>query len=373
MAIKLKEVSKVLARSYIAGTNTFLRGKPALGKTQTIEAFAEGMKKRIPDFKFWCFYAPTMSPMDIQASAPDPETGLLRLYNNAALPNAYTTPDAKGVIFFGELPNADPATAKLLQKYVNGEDMSGVLRKPAGVVVVADGNRIEDKSGVQQQGRALLSRFEHHDVYVEAQDQIEYAARNGWHPSVQTFFNEHAAQIDNYDEVFETTESARSRDKGTKGAAGKDKMSEEGKAGIWANMRSWERIHKKEGAADELNSPLTLSELIGNLGTGVAAQYETHKRMLSSLTSFEDIMADPTNAPISNKIDEQYALCMIVAMKCKPEQMKQVREFGVRMPTELQALILRSLVLRKGFNPAGSAEYGKWLVDKKLVDMLQGK
>ena len=191
-----------------------------------------------------------------------------------------------------------------------------------------------------------MSRFEQHDVYNEAKDNITFAAKNGWHPNVQTFFNDHAALIDNYDEVFETTESARARNKDAKSANGRDRMGEEGKAGIWANMRSWQRISKKEYAADELNSPIMLSELVGNLGSGVAAQYEAHKRMLASLTSFEDIMADPKNAVISPKIDEQYALCMIVAMKCKPEQMKEVREFGTRMPTELQATLLRSLVLR---------------------------
>jgi hypothetical protein len=373
MASKLKEVPTILTRNFIAGVNTMLRGKPALGKTATINVFVERMQQRIEGFKCWTFYAPTMSPMDIQASAPNYETGKLQLFNNAALPNAYDDPDVKGVVFFGEFPNADTATAKLLQKYVNGEDMSGSLRKPVGVVVIADGNRIEDKSGVQQQGRALLSRFEQIDVYSEAQDNQDYAAKSGWHPNVQTFFKDNPQLIDNYDEVFETSDSARSRSADAKKANGAGNMSEEGKQGIWANMRSWERISKKEFAAEELGSPITLSELAGNLGTGVAAQYNAHCRMLASLTSFEDIMADPKKALLPTKMDEQYALSMIVAMKCQPEQMQQVHDYCTRMPLEMQAVVLRTLVLRKGFNLAGSPVYPKWISSPGLVALLQGK
>ena len=313
MASRLKEVPAILVRNYMAGVNTMIRGKPALGKTATINAFVEKMKTRVEGFRCWQFYAPTMSPMDIQASAPDYERNVLRMFNNEALPNAYTDPDAVGIVFFGEFPNADPATAKLLQKYVNGEDMSGVLRKPAGVVVVADGNRIEDKSGVQQQARALMSRFEQIDVFSDAQDNIDFAAKAGWHPMVQLYFKDNPAQIDNYDEVFETSSAARQRGQEAKAANGHDRMSEEGKIGIWANMRSWERISKKEFAAEELGSPITLSELAGNLGTGVAAGYEAHKNIITKLISFDAIMADPAKAAMPTAMDEQYALALIIA------------------------------------------------------------
>lgn len=373
MASRLKEVPAILVRNYMAGVNTMIRGKPALGKTATINAFVEKMKTRVEGFRCWQFYAPTMSPMDIQASAPDYERNVLRMFNNESLPNAYTDAEAVGVVFFGEFPNADPATAKLLQKYVNGEDMSGVLRKPTGVIVIADGNRIEDKSGVQQQARALMSRFEQIDVFSDAQDNIDFAARNGWHPLVQTYFKDNPAQIDNYDEVFETSDAARQRGKEAQIANGRDRMSEEGKIGIWANMRSWERVSKKEFAAEELGSPITLSELAGNLGAGVAAGYEAHKKVIGSLVSFDEIIADPAKAAMPTAMDEQYALALIVAMKCKPEQMDKVKTFANRMPLELQAVVLRSLVLRKGFNVAATSAYKDWITDPKLTALLNGR
>lgn len=370
MPTKLKDLPQVLVRNYLSRTNTFLRGKPAMGKTLTINAFAEQMKKKIPDFNVWTFYAPTMSPMDIQASAPDYETGKLRLFNNEALPNAYDNPNLKGIVFFGELPNTDPSTAKLLQKYVNGEDMSGVLRKPDEVVVIADGNRLEDKSSVQQQGRAFLSRFEQLEVYSDAQDNMDYAAKNEWHPYVQTFFKEHPELIDNYDEVFETSQAAAQRQNR---AAVRDQLSEEGKLGIWANMRSWERISRKEYIADQLKSPITVSELTGSLGTGVGTAYYGHKQVLAKLASFEDIMANPDKVAIPDKPDEMYALFMIVALRCKEDQLDAVHTFGCRLPLDMQAAMLRNMAMRKGFNLAASSAYVKWISNQELTVLLNGR
>ena len=373
MAIKLNSLSSVLVRNYLAGVNTFVRGKPAIGKTQTINAFVEQIRKKIPDFKCWTFYAPTMSPMDIQASAPNYETHKLELFNNSALPNAYDTPDAKGVVFLGELPNADPATSKLLQKYINGEDMSGVLRKPDGVHIIADGNRIEDKSGVQQQGRAFMSRMEQLEVFVEAQDNLDYAAKCGWHPTVQLFFKDNLALIDNYDEVFETSAAAAQRSAAAKQANGNNAQAEEGKLGIWANMRAWERISKKEYIADELGVSVTLAEVAGNVGAGVAAAYEAHKKVIGALPAFEKVMASPDKAPLPKRLDEVYQMAVIIALKCTEAQLKAVKVYAERMPLELQAVVLRTLSTRKGFSIATTPEFKDWISNAELTSLIAGR
>lgn len=375
MATKLKEMQDILVQNYMARVNTFMRGKPAIGKTMTINGFVEKMRKTIPDFTASTFYAPCMSPMDIQSAAPSQETKKLEFYCNAALPNAYTDPDMQGIIFLGELPNTDPETTKLLQKYINGEDMSGTLRKPDGVVVIADGNRIEDKSGVQQQGRAFMSRFEQIEVYTDADDNVQYASKHAWHPLVQTFFKDHPALIDNYDDVFQTKDSARA-DK--ENANVRAMQSEEGKLGIWANMRSWERISRKEYAVDELNAnggrhKVSLASAAGNVGQAVAAQYQAHKDIVSNLVSYEVIMADPARAPIPDRMDKMYMLAMLVALRAKEEDFPKVRTFAERMPLEMQAVVLRNMANRKGFNLVSIPDYVKWLTNPELTALLTGK
>lgn len=387
-SIRLKDMPLVLVTNFLAKTNTFMRGKPAIGKSKSIEEFVLEMQKRVPHFVIGRFYAPTMSPMDICASAPLEGTNKLKMYANEALPNVYSTyervgengqietysgADMVGAVFFGELPNADPATVRLLQKYINGEDMSGALRKPDGVVVIADGNRLEDKSGVQQQGRAFLSRFEQIETFTDADDNMAYAAKNSWHPNVQTFFKDNPALIDNYDEVFEMQGAALQRSGQQRNSNGSNQQTEEGKLGIWANMRAWERISNKEYAADQMNHKVTQAEVAGNVGTAVAAQYEAHRKIFANMASFDQIIADPDGVALPDKPDERYMLAMMVALRAKSEQMGSVRVFGQRMPLEFQAVILRTMSTRKGFNLTATSDYLMWIKNKELTALLNGR
>jgi hypothetical protein len=372
MAIKLNELNGILVRCWIARTNVLFKSKPALGKTETVEAFIARMQKKVEGFRGWKFYVPSMSPMDIQASCPDKERGVLALYNNELLPNHYTDPEAKGVLFFDEVLNGDPATTKLLQKYMNREDM-GSLKLPEGVIVIGASNSLEHKSGVQQQGRAFMSRMEQHDVYSDPTDNIEFASKHGWHPNVQLYFKDNPAQIDNYDEVFQTSAAAAKAIPNSAPSGERSVLSEEGKNGIWANMRSWERLSRKEFAADEVDSPVTLSEAVGNLGTGVGSAYHAHKAARKSLASFAQIMENPKAIALPQAMDEQYALAMIVALRCHPGQMPQVRSFGERLPLELQAVILRNLSIRKNFDLASAGSYVEWISNAQLTKLLNGR
>ena len=366
MAIRLKETNQVMVRAYLSRANLLMQGKPGIGKTCSIEAFASKMRERIPDFKVWYFYGPTMSPMDIQAAMPDQASGTLKMYSNAALPNAYVTPEVKGVLFIGEVLNTDPTTLKLLQKYVNGEDMNGCLRKPDGVTIIADSNRLEDKAGVMQQFRALLNRFLTIDVYTEAEDNIEYAAKHAWHPLVQAFFREAPALIDNYEQVFSSEGKAK------RGEA--DHTAEEGKRGVWACMRGWNRVSLLEDIAEETGSQLTLDEIAGSVGSAVAVQYNTFKQMVGRLATLEEVVANPDTVEIPKKIDELYALATIVSLRCRFEDLEAVYTFAQRIQPDMQVYMLAVLTNhRKNFGFITSKVQQKWVTSPAISKVLSAR
>lgn len=365
MALRLKEATNAIVRSFKAGSNLLLQGKPGIGKTFTIEAFVTKMKERIPHFQLWHFYGPTMSPMDIQACMPDVATGTLKVYSNACLPNAYHDPDVQGVLFIGEMLNTDPTTLKLLQKYVNGEDMNGCLRKPAGVMVIADSNRLEDKAGVLQQFRALMNRFLQIDVFTTPEDNIEYAAKHEWHPLVQAFFRENPHLIDNYEEVFSSTDARGKRNEGD--------QAEEGKRGIWACMRGWERIQDLELAGEEVGDSVTLDEMAGCVGKAPAIKYNAFKQMVGKLATIEEVLANPEKVKIPEKIDELYALSMLVSLRVKEEQLKAVHTFAKRIQPDMQVFMLRTMMLRKNFKIVGTETYRAWILDKNINTLINAR
>ena len=363
MSMRLKEITDVIVRCYQAKSNLLMLGKPGIGKTDTINAFVEKMRERIPHFQLWPFYGPTMSPMDIQACMPDVASHTLSVYSNASLPNAYKTPDAVGVVFIGEMLNTDQNTLKLLQKYVNGEDMNGVLRKPEGVIVVADSNRLEDKAGVLQQFRALLNRFLQIDVYTAAEDNAEYASKHEWHPLVQAFFRENPHLIDNYEDVF-------GGDRNRKGA---DDQAEEGKRGIWACMRGWNRVSELEYASTTLGSVLSLDEVLGSVGKAPAIKYNTFKQMVGRLATIEEVLAHPEKVAVPEKIDELYALCMLVSLKCKDEHLEAIHTFAKRVQHDMQVFMLRTMMLRKNLKLVGTETYRKWILDPQINKLITAR
>lgn len=370
MQMKLKEVPNLLLLSYAAKANTWLWGKPGIGKTETIMSFVDRMREKVEDFGVWFFYGPTMGPTDIQAAMPDMASKTLMLYNNASLPNAHTDPDKKGVLFIGEAANTDPTTFKLLQKYVNGEDMNGVLRKPEGVLVVCDGNRLQDKSGVQQQGRAMMNRFQHVDVYTDAKDNTEYAERMNWFPTVQVFFKDHPELIDTYERVFEAQVAS------AKGEEIKV-MAEEGKRGIWASMRGWKRVHDMEIAAQGFGVDIPVQAVIGCVGSGPGREYMATRSFMTKLASVEEICANPKKAPVPEKIDELYAQTLVLALKCTTEQLPAVHTYSERLPGDMVAMLVRRMLIRTKNDPdfklASSKAYIAWMNDKNLSDLYMAK
>lgn len=318
--ITMSALKDVLRIAYLNNINLFIAGHPGIGKTRTIEAFAAEQQKENPDFQVHVFYAPTMTPIDIQATMPDQESGSLRFYNNDALPNAYKDPDVQGIIFFGELPNADPTVVKALQKYVNGEDMNGCLRKPAGLRVVVDGNRLEDRSGVLQQSLAFLSRFMRVEVEPIAEQSIDYMLENRWHPSVIAFLKQSPMYIDRYEAAFT------------------GEIAEEAKRGVWASMRSWERVSAIEWWAEKEDTSYPPVFLTGNVGEGVAMQYLAYKDVLSKLATKEDIIRNPEEVQIPEEITEKYALTYMLALRIEPGEVAAAVKFLLRLDAELQVL-----------------------------------
>ena len=374
-SIHIREVRKEIAISFTAGTNLMLISEPGLGKTMEAERAAADIMSRVAGAKLWKFDVGTANPNDLCAYMPDLKTGKLQVYPNGVLPNAYDDPDQTGIVLFDEVLNADNMTLKMFQKYINGEDISGKLRKPVGVIVVMMSNRLSDKAGVIQQSRAFLRRTEQLQVYSDPAHNHRYADENAFFPVVVKFFEKFPQCISNYDQVYYQprlgTADALNRDD-------REAATEEGKNGIWANMGSWERVSKLEYAAQQFGKQLNPSRVIANVGRVVGQSYVVYRAMFDKMATYKQIVADPKNAPIPTKIDELYITVNMLTMMIDEAEIEPAAKYINRLQGDIRSMAIHRIIRREqrskgSFVVSSSKAFEKWVTDPVLQDLFGGK
>lgn len=370
-AVHIKHFNRELALSYAAGTNLMGLSKPSVGKTETTIATAKQMAERIDGFKVWYYDMTTANPNDLIAYMPNDKTHKLEGYESVSLPNAYDDADLKGFVMLDEALNGDPTTVKVFQKYINGENIAGRLRKPDGVICVLLSNRMQDKAGVMQQSRAFLRRTEQLEVFSDAPHNLKFMEAAGWYPVVVEFLKKFPHLIDNYDEVFDTDvqkEKKLSKDD-------IEEKSEEGKRGIWANMGSWTRISKLEYAAKNLHIEMNPARFLSNVGKAIGTQYNTYRATFDKIASVEEILKNPKGVAVPEKMDQLYVMVCMLAQLVPQANVKEAGIFIDRLQGDIRAMAIRRLVKRSqkdrsAFDIGATKEYKAWMQDPAVSDLF---
>jgi hypothetical protein len=371
MRIHLKELPKQIAISFMAKVNSSYASKPALGKTWGVIAAHKLIQQYEPKAKLWMLDMATMSPNDICVYMPDVKSNTLTAYPNAELPNAYTDPDATGILFIDEYGLGDPTTISATQKYINNESIGGKLKKPEGVVVVGATNRLADKSNVRQQPRAWMSRMEQWQAYSTPEYDLKLAEDAEWFPIIVQFFKAFPHLIDNYEEVFEP--AANDRVKTTDRA----QYAEEGKVGVWANKRSWNRLSDVEYVCARTNAKMHPMRALANLGQAVGQQYVTYRATQEAMLNIDDIIKDPKGVRVPDRMDQQYiTLCMLASL-VKDTQLSAVDTYIGRIGGDLRVMVINRMAARwrkegASFNLPKSPQFKAWVKEPEFSDLIMG-
>jgi hypothetical protein len=347
----LNDIPAILRRAIKTGVNVHLTGEPGIGKTAVIEQVVAEEKKADPEFWYGNVYTPSLTPTDFVCMMPDPATNLLRPYRHERLPNGFTHPGLRGMLFLGERDNADPATNKALQKYINNEDMGGLI-KPKGVIVVSDSNDVSHRSGAVQQSLALLSRSVHINVELDPNVTIKYFADVGVHPLVQAYLSLRKEHVSTFANVISKREYR-----------------------VWANPRAWERLASMIEAAEAEGEQVTLDEIIGNVGEAVGREFSAFMYAATQLVSYGGIVADPLKAHVPEKLSEVYAVIAMLSASVRAADFPNVRKYVERFSTEVQVLFLRLLASSKGSHVSActkTSAYTEWFAVEAIRQAVLG-
>jgi hypothetical protein len=313
----------LLGRAERCGHNIELKSPPAWGKTWQITEYARMRKQQDPQFHFEVWDGGTMAPTDGVMSVPDMEAMVMRKIYDGTLPNYYKTPELCGIIYVGEKALMGLETSRGFQKMWNHEDVGGNFRIPPHVIFVGDGNRIGDKSGVKVESRANQSRFLSFNLELDIPYMVE--AVKSKHERVAAFGIRNPTMIDNYKEVFENPKLLEN-----------DLLFQEGKQGIWASLRSWDRVSNIMTDVETSGVALMPEEIPRSIGSGMAAAFHSFNMMLDNITTLEDIVADPKKASVSKLLHEQYAISTMLAYMVNRNTFVPIATYMQRYQNEMQ-------------------------------------
>jgi hypothetical protein len=362
----LHDINTIAGRAIRCGYNVMLRSQPALGKTWAINKLAASMQAEDPEFYYAYLDGGTLTPPDVVMAIPDMAEMLIRKLVDGTFPNYYKTPDARGIIYIGEWMLMGLEVNKGMQKLINHEDVGGGFRLAPGVIIFADGNRLKDKSGAQIQSRAVMSRFETWEL--EYDTDYALSVMQTYHERVGAFALRNPQEIDNYTDVFENKERNEN-----------DVTYQEGKQGIWASLRSWDRVSVKMRDADSTGIVLIPGEVSRNVGSGMATKFAAFNQMIDNLATLEQIIAEPKKVPVPVRMDERYALATMLALLVKRDNWEAIATYMQRFPEELQACYFKLMNdrLLKANDANWSAirastTYKKWITSPHIQKLLYG-
>lgn len=233
-----RAVLPLLKEMYQLRKPVFLWGKPGIGKSDVVRAFAAENEMRLIDLRLT-----TLESVDLRGL---PWIDTERKQTTWMRPEFFPSDDTPTVVFLDELTAAEPRIQASSYQLILDRCIGSHALPPSAWVVGA-GNGLDDGSISYGMGAALADRFLHVNMVANAQDWIGWALEHDVHTSVVTFIRLKPECLDS-----------------SQGTPGSEQL-------INPSPRSWEGVSRilKQVKSSSVQS-LGISGLIGE---GVAVQF----------------------------------------------------------------------------------------------------
>lgn len=196
-------------------------------------------------------------------------------------------PDSRGIILFDEITAADRSLQVAAYELILDRRLGNLYNLPDGWLVVAAGNRAEDRAVAQTFSSALANRFCHLDVEADLDSWCQWAAANQVHPDVIGFVRFRPECFFNMNGKVEQG---------------------------WPSPRSWTRVASTlENAGEGLDED-TLSLMVqGLVGAGAATEFLAFRRWSKELPDVPAMLRGETPISIPERADQRFAFCSSLA------------------------------------------------------------
>ncbi len=304
----------------------FLWGPPGVGKSQIVAQTAAEMGYELKDIR-----AVMLDPVDLRGIPRITPGGKTQWCAPSFLPAPGEA--SRGILFLDELNTAPPLVQAACYQLILDRRI-GEYVLPEGWVVIAAGNREQDRSVTHRMPTALANRMVHLEIEVSTEDWLLWADGAGIRPEVSAFIRFRPKLLHDFD--------PRSASK------------------AFATPRSWAFV---SAILDAAPAPSVEYDLYrGTVGDAAAAEFSGFLDSWRELPAISEILAHPDSAAVPEEPAALYALCGSLAEQTDKNDLPAVLEYLSRVPAEFAVLFLRQAVL-KDRTLVETDAFGNWAMD----------
>ena len=285
-----KAAKRAIRKSLQTRRPVFLWGPPGIGKSDVVKQIGEDAGREVIDVRLALW-----EPTDIKGIPYyNADAGKMVWAPPAELP---TDPESTALIFLDELNSAPPAVQAAAYQLILNRRV-GTYHLPAGVDVVAAGNREGDRGVTYRMPSPLANRFIHLEMKVDFDDWQDWATLNKLHPEVVGYVA--FAKQDLYD--FDPKGASKS----------------------FATPRSW--MFVSDLLDDDDTDIDTLHNLIaGAIGDGLAVKFMAHRKIAAKLPKAADVLDGKVKDLQVKEVSAMYSLTTSLCYELKDRAEKKTK------------------------------------------------
>lgn len=256
-------------------------GPPGAGKSSVIKQVAEDENIDLIDFRL-----SQVEPVDLRGlPVPNKEDKSVEWYVSGEFPRSK---DSRGILLFDEISAADRSLQVAAYQLILDRCLGKLYKLPPGWLIVAAGNRTEDRAVSTTMSSALANRFLHFEMEPNRDNWLDWAQTHDIHPAIQGFIR--------YRPEYLFMQDHQNLERG------------------WPSPRSWAKVSKMCHIYNEKNDTLLRKIVFGLVGNGAGVEFMAFWHISSKFDDVLEYMTNPSKQiVIPTKNDEKHALCAAVS------------------------------------------------------------
>jgi hypothetical protein len=285
-----KSAKRSINRAIKMRRPVFLWGPPGIGKSDIVKQIGEDAGREVIDVRLALW-----EPTDIKGIPYyNADMGTMTWAPPAELP---TNSDSTAIIFLDELNSAPPAVQAAAYQLILNRRV-GTYKLPAGVDIVAAGNRDGDRGVTYRMPAPLANRFVHLEAKVDFDDWQDWATLNKVHPEVVGYVG--FAKQDLYD--YDPKSSSKA----------------------FATPRSWSFVSDLLGD-DDCDTDTLHNLIAGAVGDGLATKFMAHRKVAGKMPKAADILDGKVKTLEIKEVSAMYSLTVSLCYELKDRAEKKTK------------------------------------------------